>query len=224
MSWGKSAGVLAATAVFITGMVFGWQGADNRETVPAYNSDNLIRLHVVAHSDSLPDQALKYSVRDAVVEAMTASLVNVKEIDEAREIVQANLDYINEVAVEEVRACGFEYPVKVITGQYQFPDRTYAPSLVDHGGVQTLFLPQGEYEAVRVVIGDGEGANWWCVLFPPLCFASTGQAGAVEPAMDCNRPGNNELRFRMLDIWRKYIKPEQQQEKRAQLVPLAHNV
>ena len=219
MSWRKNAGVLAAAAVFVTGLVFGWQGAANLDTVPAYNPDNLIRLHVVAHSDSLPDQALKYRVRDAVVDAMTTRLVDVKDVYEAREIVQANLAYINEVAVAEVRAGGFEYPVEVMTGQFQFPARTYAPSLADQDGAQSLFLPQGEYEALRVVIGDGVGANWWCVLFPPLCFARTGQTGEVEPV--CSGPTKTELRFRVLEVWRNYIKPEQH-EKRAQSVPLAH--
>lgn len=221
MSWRKSAGVFAAAAVFVTGLVLGWQGAANRDTVPAYNPDNLIRLHVVAHSDSLPDQALKLRVRDAVVEAMTTRLVDVKDVHEAREMVLANLDFINEVAVKEVRASGSEYPVEVMTGQFHFPDRTYTPSRADHAGTQSLFLPQGEYEALRVVIGDGEGANWWCVLFPPLCFANTTQAGSVESAADCSKPVRTELRFKFLEVWRSHVKPEVQ-EKRVQSISLAH--
>lgn len=221
MSWSKSTGMLVATAVFVTGLVFGWQGAANRDTVPAYNPDNLIRLHVVAHSDSLPDQALKNRVRDAVVDAVTTVFVDVKDVDEARAIVLANLSYINEVAVGEVRACGYTYPVEVMTGQYQFPARTYNPCTAGHAGTQSLFLPRGEYEALRVVIGDGMGANWWCVLFPPLCFTSTAHNGVVEPAVDCSGPVKTELRFKVLEVWRHHVKPKTQ-DQRVQPVPSAY--
>lgn len=122
--------------------------------------DNLIRFHVVANSDSEKDQALKRKVRDLIVQRMTPELAKVKTVGEARVVVRARLDEIRSIAENEVRNHGERYPVKAMIGNYDFPVKSYG----------NLTLPAGNYEAVRVVIGRGQGANWWCVLFPPLCF------------------------------------------------------
>jgi stage II sporulation protein R len=130
------------------------------QTKKAYTTDNLIRLHVIANSDSEQDQTVKYRVRDRIVELLKEQLTGVKNYQEAREIVIKNRTQLAAAAEEVAVDAGFSYPVEVEIGRFDFPPRAYGK----------LVLPQGEYEAVRVVLGEGQGANWWCVLFPPLCF------------------------------------------------------
>jgi stage II sporulation protein R len=134
--------------------------AAQERAVPAYNPDNLIRLHVVANSDSAADQALKQKVRDEIVRAVGPDFSNTRDVAGARQVAEAELGYIRAVASRVVRAGGKDYPVSVSLGRYAFPTKAY----------DYFILPAGDYEAVRVVIGRGDGANWWCVLFPPLCF------------------------------------------------------
>lgn len=143
------------------------------QAVQAYKNGNLIRLHVVANSDSPVDQAIKYRVRDAIIGAMAAKFGRVENAEQARQVTQENLAYLQQLAVQEVRAAGKSYPVKVEMGRFAFPAKTY------HHYPCDFTLPAGNYEAVRVILGQGAGANWWCVLFPPLCFVDP---GSVVPA------------------------------------------
>ncbi|HEY9060891.1 MAG TPA: stage II sporulation protein R [Pseudobacteroides sp.] len=123
-------------------------------------SDNIIRLHVIANSDSEEDQALKRSVRDIVLKYMKENLTLDSNLDEAKSILKRDMDKITALAKEEVLRWGKDYPVKSTLGNYPFPTKAYGD----------IALPAGNYQALRIVIGTGEGANWWCVLFPPLCF------------------------------------------------------
>ncbi len=133
-----------------------------------FNSDNsseaykdkLIRLHVLANSDSPEDQELKLKVRDKIIADMNDKLRNSKSIDETREIVKNNIEEIKGIALKEIEFNEKDYQVSVSLDKQNFPTKSY-------GG---FTLPAGEYEALRVVIGDGKGQNWWCVMFPPLCF------------------------------------------------------
>lgn len=138
--------------------------------VVAYNQDNLIRFHVIANSDSEKDQALKRRVRDLIVQKMTPEFEKAQTIEDARRVAGLHLADIEAIARSEVRIWGRDYPVKAELGSFAFPAKAYG----------NLVLPPGEYEAVRVVIGAGQGANWWCVLFPPLCF--------VDVSKDINGP------------------------------------
>jgi stage II sporulation protein R len=144
---------------------------------------NLIRLHVLANSDSSEDQSLKYLVRDAIVAELAPELDKSKSIDESRQIMVANLSGLEEVSRGIITDQGYAYPVSAEIGNFYFPTRSYGE----------FTLPAGQYEAVRVIIGNGEGANWWCVLFPPLCFinVSTGLAANVETT-PINVVGSNQ--------------------------------
>jgi len=122
--------------------------------------DNLIRFHVIANSDSPEDQELKLKVRDKVISLMNDKLINSSSIVESREIVKRNMNEIKQVAINEINRNGKQYDVDVELGNFNFPTKSYG----------NFTLPAGEYEAVRVVIGEGQGQNWWCVMFPPLCF------------------------------------------------------
>lgn len=142
----------------------------------AYTPDNLIRLHVIANSDRPADQALKYEVRDVVLRELSPRLATVSRIEEAEAVVRRERDRLEEIANSYLASRGVPYRARVELGNYAFPTRSY----------YDLVLPAGEYKAVRVVLGEGEGQNWWCVLFPPLCFvdiATTGDPLLVEEAM-----------------------------------------
>lgn len=122
--------------------------------------ENLIRFHVLANSDSQEDQKLKLKVRDKIIDAMSGELEVSKNVDETRNILMNNLDKIGEAAEEEIYKNGQGYGVKVSLEEHAFPTKRYG----------NVVFPAGRYEALRVEIGDAKGQNWWCVMFPPLCF------------------------------------------------------
>lgn len=122
--------------------------------------EDYIRLHVIADGDDEAAQALKLQVRDACLMAARTLLRDCDDADAAWETLNDELNLIELAALLRARACGWEGSVKAEAGVFAFPDRRY-------GG---LLVPAGEYRALRVVIGDGEGRNWWCVLYPTLCL------------------------------------------------------
>ncbi len=130
-------------------------------------SEKLIRLHVVANSDSEEDQALKLKVRDAVTEDVAGLLDGVTKRAEAVRLIEENLDEITAAARETVIKNGCDFDVAAAVGEETFPTRDY----------ETFSLPAGEYTSLRVVIGSGSGQNWWCVIFPPLCVSAATDAG-----------------------------------------------
>ncbi len=123
-------------------------------------SDSLFRLHVIANSDSPEDQSLKRDVRDAVLIYMHQKLADSKDIAETKAILENNLEKIKCIARDVILKHGMNYNIKTTLGIYPFPTKSYGD----------ITLPAGNYQALRLVIGNGSGANWWCVLFPPLCF------------------------------------------------------
>lgn len=129
-------------------------------------AEELIRLHVVASDDSQEAQALKLKVRDAVLAEAQALLADCADADEAFARLTAALDQLERAAAERAREEGYFGSVCAETGTFDFPEREYAGVVV----------PAGEYRALSVVIGDGGGQNWWCVLFPTLCTASDGHS------------------------------------------------
>lgn len=122
--------------------------------------ENIIRFHVIANSDSKEDQALKLKVRDRVIEYMVPKVENCSSLDEAREILNENIENVNQVALEVIKENSYDYSVNTMISRENFPDKLYGE----------VVFPAGEYEAFRIVIGSGQGQNWWCVMFPPLCF------------------------------------------------------
>ena len=123
----------------------------------------LIRLHVVAASDSEADQALKLRVRDAVLESLNCGMADVTDRTQAFAYLEENLTKIEKVAKEALLQQGCEDTVRVSLAEEAFPTREY----------ETFSLPAGVYDALRIVIGEGEGQNWWCVVFPQLCIPAT---------------------------------------------------
>lgn len=171
-------------------------GLEEEVHVEAYNQFNLIRFHVIANSDSDRDQAMKRRIRDLIVRQMRPEFKEAASLEEARRIAGANLDSIKAVAQKEVNASGEDYPVSVQLGKFDFPIKNYGK----------LTLPAGNYEAVRVVIGRGQGANWWCVLFPPLCFVDVSRTMSpsdlvTTAAVVYAEEEKVKVRFKILEIF-----------------------
>jgi stage II sporulation protein R len=141
------------------------------ETPPeqAVSPEECIRFHVLANSDTEEDQRLKRAVRDAILERVSPTLAGSQSLAESRELLKKALPLMEQTARQVVENQGWEYPVRVEYGIFSFPTKSYG----------TLVLPAGKYEAVRICIGEAAGSNWWCVLFPPLCFVDIEQAAAV---------------------------------------------
>lgn len=131
--------------------------------------DALIRFHVIANSDSYEDQNLKLKVRDGIIEYLYPYLNESKSIEESRKIILQNKSKVEEIAQTIIRDNGYDYIVTSQLSRENFPEKAYG----------SITLPQGNYEAFRVIIGKGEGKNWWCVMFPPLCFIDVTK-GKVE--------------------------------------------
>lgn len=145
--------------------------------------DQLIRFHVIANSDSEQDQAMKRAVRDAILKVVSPKLAASQSLAESRQIIKKVRPDMEDIGRSVVKAWGKNYTVHTQYGHFSFPTKSYG----------SLVLPVGEYEALRVVIGDGQGANWWCVLFPPLCFIDIDHSTAVQVDGKPGIPINNEL-------------------------------
>lgn len=156
-------------------------------------SDALVRLHVIAVSDEAEEQEIKLRVRDSVLAYLEPRLEGADDAAEARELISAELDGIK--AAAETAAEGRE--VSVTLSREYYPTRDYG----------SFSLPAGSYESLRVVLGEGEGHNWWCVVFPPLCLSAAEAENALETlggdsAQLLSGEGEGVVfKFRLLELW-----------------------
>lgn len=190
-SW-ELAGVMALCVFFCAGL---W--AEREQT---RLSDALVRLHIVANSDSAADQAAKLRLRDEILEILTPALSAAQSRGEVVDIIYDLLP--------ELEALG---DVRVSLARENFPTREYA----------TFSLPAGEYLALRVVMGAGEGHNWWCVLYPPLCTEALvsetqdafGMLGDGQKALVTQSDEGYVLKFRVVELWEKLVQAVEGQAK-----------
>ncbi len=170
-----------------------------------YNAltDTVFRLHIPANSDSPRDQAVKLKVRDAVLEKTADIFRGKHSADEAAAAAKEDLELIRRTAEDTLREYGINETVKCEVTKMHFDTKVY----------DTITMPAGEYSALRITIGSGEGKNWWCVMFPPLCLPAVtdindalneydGVFTAEELDM-LNSPENYECRFYILDLLKK---------------------
>ncbi|MGE5371801.1 MAG: stage II sporulation protein R [Solirubrobacterales bacterium] len=141
-------------------------------TGEAFKPENLIRIHILANSDSAIDQAAKLKVRDRVVTFLSPKLAYSPSPAVSRAIIWLNLPALQTVVEDEILSNHSAYGSRMQMGRYLFPDRWYDGWLV----------PRGEYQALRIVLGQGRGHNWWCVLYPPLCLGKEDAAQVKQPA------------------------------------------
>lgn len=133
-------------------------------------ASKILRFHVIANSDCDEDQALKLEIKDAIVEYMKEILADAKNIEDTRNIVTEHMAEIKEIAQAHITARGYSYPVDVFIDHRYFPIKTYG----------TYTFPAGEYEALCVELGNHSGKNWWCVMYPSLCFVDAVHAVVPE--------------------------------------------
>ncbi len=123
-------------------------------------SNSVFRLHVIANSDSDEDQSLKYKVRDKVLEYMNEIAKDCTSKEEVINLAYEYQDEFKQIAENVIKENGYDYDVNIKIGNFEFPTKYYGD----------ISLPAGYYDALRIEIGKAEGQNWWCVMFPPLCF------------------------------------------------------
>lgn len=137
-------------------------------------SNSVFRLHVLANSNSDADQALKYKVRDNLLKYMNGLCSNCTSKDKAIKIVTEHQDEFKQVALDTIYNEGYSYDVKINIGNFEFPTKQYGD----------ISLPAGYYDALRVEIGEAKGRNWWCVMFPSLCFIDVSSGFVPEESKE----------------------------------------
>ena len=160
------------TAAFFIALIMTAAVTSYSDAVHGDLENNLIRLHIIADSDDADAQSVKLKVRDAVINGVGEKLQSA-DIDESRERITGNLAEIERIADETLRENGCTYTSHAEYGKFYFPRKEY----------DGITLPEGEYYGVRVVLGSGGGKNWWCVMYPPMCFTE-GSGGKLSEESD----------------------------------------
>lgn len=188
------AALLMAFAVVLTiGM---WASVTQRGL-----AGEVLRLHVVANSDSDADQAVKLQVRDAILSAATPYLDGVQGQGEAQQALEPHLNDLAQAGAQVLREAGMDYPITVSITDQWFPTKEYTD----------FALPAGTYRSLQVILGEGQGHNWWCVVYPPLCLSSVSEESVATSAsgvlsedqisLISGQDGEYVLRFKVLEWW-----------------------
>ncbi|MBQ0083501.1 MAG: stage II sporulation protein R [Clostridiales bacterium] len=158
--------------------------------------DNVLRLHILANSDSDADQALKLKVRDAVIECGAAKLDNCDNLDEALIVAAENKEKILETARNVIKQNGYDYSVSLEIGKEYFSTRVY----------DEFTLPAGNYDSVIIKIGNAEGKNWWCIMYPSFCVRAASncdleKAAGKDGAEIALKPQKYQIRFKIVEYY-----------------------
>jgi len=199
----KKTALRVLAAGFLLTVLAGWfRVAASSQQLP----ESVLRLHVVANSDSPQDQALKLKVRDAVLAEADRWCAGAETLEEANFQVCTHLEAITAAARRRVEAEGSSQRVNAQVTELAFPEKDY----------QGFTLPAGRYRALRVTLGEGEGQNWWCVVFPPLCLGSVTEesvetaAGGVlsedQVSLITGQDGGYVLKFRIIEWWEELLR------------------
>lgn len=147
--------------------------------------ESVFRLHVLANSDSKEDQDLKYKVRDNLIEYMNSLCIDIESKEGALNIANSHLTDFEQIAEQTIKENGYSYPVSVEIGNFSFPTKDYGD----------ISLPSGYYDALRVKIGNAQGQNWWCVMFPPLCFVNVSSGIVPDESKELIKQELNDEEF-----------------------------
>jgi len=164
-------------------------------------SDSVVRLHILANSDSAEDQALKLKVRDAILKETSSIFSQGKTRLEAEQLVIDNLDKIKKIAEKTIAENGYSYSVKCELTYMEFNERTY----------DSITLPAGKYDALRITIGEAKGKNWWCVMYPQFCIAPSIKNQDLNTFKTADvkimkAPTKYKVRFKCVDLFNKIKK------------------
>lgn len=151
-------------------------------------ANSVFRLHVIANSDSQEDQNLKYKVRDNLLSYMNKICKNAQSKSDAIEIAKKHENDFKNIALETIKNEGYSYNVKINIGNFEFPTKHYGD----------ISLPAGYYDALRVEIGEAKGQNWWCVMFPPLCFVDVSSGVVPEDSKEMLENNLSEEEFALV--------------------------
>ncbi|MBS7402570.1 MAG: stage II sporulation protein R [Oscillospiraceae bacterium] len=166
-------------------------------------SGELVRLHVIAASDSDADQALKLRIRDRALMHLTPLLDRAQSVDDARAVIESELPHLEKLANDEIAAAGFDYSAAAALAPERYPTREY----------MGFALPAGSYLSLRITLGGGEGQNWWCVVFPPLCMTAVEERESIATLSENSKKlifAEEEeyiLKFRLIEFFES-ISPE----------------
>ena len=152
-------------------------------------ADSVFRLHVIANSDSTEDQSLKLKVRDELLSYMNSLSENCNSKDEVMELAKEHINDFKEIASKVILDNGFDYGVDVQVGLNDFPTKYYGD----------IALPAGTYDALRVKIGDASGQNWWCVMFPPLCFVDVSSGIVPDSSKEEMKDNLNDEEYDLIN-------------------------
>lgn len=158
--------------------------------------NNVIRLHILANSDSAADQQVKLAVRDALLNCGSEIFGGAVNIDNAEDCLEREKQILTETANKVLAENGFEYKAEIFLTEEYFQTREY----------ENYTLPAGEYLALKVILGNGKGHNWWCVMFPPLCIPAAAKRADTEIILGKNgaeiisNPAKYEMRFKIVEI------------------------
>ena len=152
-------------------------------------SKELIRFHVVANSDTTEDQLLKQKVRDEIIAFIEPLSKECENLAETKELIEASLPVMKEIAEAVIAEAGKDYPVYVALDKANFPTKAYGD----------IILPAGEYEACRIVIGQGKGENWWCVMYPPLCYLDVASGVVPLEGKEQLQEQLNDEQYKLID-------------------------
>lgn len=164
--------------------------------------ENVLRMHILANSDSEEDQNLKLKVRDELLEHSEEIFGGCDTLEEMENAAEQNLDYINDIVLDVIEENGFDYGAKSEVVSMEFDNRVY----------EDITMPAGEYEALRVTIGEAQGKNWWCVMYPPLCIPAAEEVETDKKVADeyfsedeldvMKNPEEYEVKFKCVEVFR----------------------
>ena len=188
--------IKALAMALVIALLFSLCGLGQFAAACADIRQRVVRLHVLANSDSQADQELKLKVRDTVVEAAAGLFDTAEDAGDALALAQDKLPELEAAAQQRVYDEGYDYPVKAELVSMYFTTRHY----------DTVTLPAGMYDALRITIGEAEGQNWWCVVFPPMCVSAATEAATLSDVLDeeqeeiVTQPEKFEVRFKLVEI------------------------
>ena len=173
------------------------------EAVSSDISESVFRLHVIANSDSTEDQNLKYKVRDNIIKYMNTISINATSKSEAIEIAKEHTDDFFNIAKQTIEDNGYSYDVAISIGNFDFPTKKYGD----------ISLPSGYYDALRIEIGEASGQNWWCVMFPPLCFVDVSSGIVPDDSKETikdslsneEKSADIKLKFKLVELFQNTI-------------------
>jgi len=177
--------IILSILLFVYTTICAFSYAQNVSTDIA---NSVFRLHVLANSDREEDQNLKYKVRDNLLAYMNEICANCKSKEEAISLVKEHQDNFKQIALDTVKNEGYSYDININIGNFEFPTKEYGD----------ISLPAGFYDALRVEIGEAKGHNWWCVMFPPLCFVDITSGVVPEESKELLEDNMSEEEFALV--------------------------